>query len=36
MSPQGLIATMTVEAPTDREVFLTYLEQVLYPQLQPG
>lgn len=36
MSSQGLIATMTIEAPTDREVFLAYLEQVLCPQLQPG
>ncbi len=27
---------MTVEAPTDREVFLAYLEQVLCPQLQAG
>jgi transposase len=36
MSPQGLIATMTVEAPTDREVFLAYLEQVLCPRLRPG
>lgn len=36
MSSQGLIATMTVEAPTDREVFLAYLEQVLCPQLKPG
>lgn len=36
MSSQGLIAIMTVEAPTDREVFLAYLEQVLCPRLQPG
>lgn len=36
MSVEGLVATMTVEAPTDREVFLAYLEQVLCPQLQPG
>ena len=27
---------MTIEAPTDGEIFLTYLEQVLGPQLQPG
>jgi len=32
----GLIATMTVDAPTDGEVFLAYLEQVLCPQLRPG
>jgi len=36
MSVEGLVATMAVEAPTDREVFLAYLEQVLCPQLQPG
>lgn len=27
---------MINEAPTDAEVFLTYLEQVLCPQLKPG
>jgi transposase len=27
---------MTIEAPTDGEIFLAYLEQVLCPQLQPG
>ena len=27
---------MTIGAPTDGEVFLAYLEQVLCPQLQPG
>lgn len=36
MSSEGLIATMTIEAPTDREVFLGYLEQVLCPRLKPG
>ena len=36
MSVEGLVATMTVEAPTDREVFLAYLEQVLCPRLKPG
>ncbi len=36
MSVEGLVAAMTVEAPTDREVFLAYLEQVLCPRLQPG
>src|ERR1700738_3272932 len=33
MSADGLIATMTIEAPTDREVFLSYLEEVLCPRL---
>ena len=27
---------MTIEAATDGEIFLAYLEQVLGPQLQPG
>lgn len=33
---EGMLAAMTVEAPTDGEVFLAYLEQVLCPRLQPG
>lgn len=36
MSIEGMIATMTVEAPTDGEVFLAYLEQVLCPRLKRG
>jgi transposase len=36
MSLRGLIATMTIEAATDREIFLTYLEQILCPTLTPG
>jgi len=36
MSLEGLVATMTVEAPTDREVFLAYLEHALCPRLQTG
>lgn len=36
MTSDGLVATMTIESPTDGEVFLAYLEQVLCPQLQPG
>ena len=36
MTAEGLLATMTIEAPTDAEVFLAYLEQVLCPQLRPG
>src|SRR5271157_4417604 len=36
MSTRGIIAAMTVEAATDREIFLTYLDQVLCPQLRPG
>ena len=36
MSAQGLVATMTVEGSTNKEVFLTYLENVLCPALRPG
>jgi transposase len=36
MSTAGLVATMTVESPTDGDVFLAYLEHVLCPRLQPG
>jgi transposase len=36
MSVQGIVAAMTVEAATDREVFLTYLDEVLCPKLKPG
>ena len=32
----GMLAVMTVEAATDREVFLTYLEDVLCPKLRVG
>lgn len=30
------VATMTIEAATDREIFLAYLDKVLCPQLRPG
>lgn len=36
MSLRGMIATMTVEAATDTEIFLAYLDEVLCPQLRPG
>jgi len=36
LSTQGIVAAMTVEAATDREVFLTYLDEVLCPKLKPG
>jgi len=32
----GLLASMTVEAATDTDVFLAFLDQVLCPQLRPG
>jgi len=36
ISTRGMIATMTVEAATDREIFLAYLDEVLLPKLRPG
>ena len=36
MNTDGLVATMTVEGSTNKEVFLTYLENVLCPALRPG
>jgi transposase len=36
MSVRGMIATMTVEAATDAEIFLAYLDHVLCPALRPG
>jgi transposase len=36
VSVSGWVATMSIEAPTDGDVFLAYLEQVLCPQLRPG
>ncbi len=36
MDKDGLVATMTVEGSTNKEVFLTYLEAVLCPRLRPG
>jgi transposase len=33
---RGLEAPMTIEAPTDGDIFLAYLEQVLCPCLRPG
>src|SRR5258708_28186360 len=33
---KGVKAFMTIESPTDGDVFLAYLEQVLGQQLQPG
>jgi transposase len=36
LSLRGVRAAMTVEAPTDGDVFLAYVEQVLGPRLAPG
>jgi len=36
LTTQGLEAPMTIAEPTDGDIFLAYLEQVLCPQLRPG
>ena len=36
LSTRGMVAAMTVEAATDREIFLAYLDRCLCPQLRPG
>lgn len=36
ISSKGWQATMTIAAPTDEEVFLAYLRDVLCPTLRPG
>ena len=36
ISVNGWVATMTIEAATDGDVFLAYLEHALCPQLKPG
>ena len=36
MSTQGMVAAMTIEAATDAEIFLAYLDRVLVPALKPG
>jgi transposase len=36
MDHNGMLAAMTVEAATDREVFLAFLDNVLCPKLRPG
>ena len=36
MNPQGLLATMTVEGATNKEVFSTYLDHFLCPVLRAG
>jgi transposase len=36
ISTGGMIATMTIEPATDREIFLAYLDEVLCPKLRLG
>ena len=36
MSLNGMVATMTIEEPTDTDIFLAYVEHLLYPVLKTG
>ena len=36
MSLNGMVATMTIEAATDTDIFLAYVEHFLCPKLNPG
>ena len=36
ISTRGMIATMTIEEPTDTAIFLAYLDHVVCPRLQAG
>lgn len=36
MSTRGMVATMTIEEPTDADIFLAYLDRCLGPQLRQG
>lgn len=36
LSCEGVLASMSIESPTDGDVFLAFVEQVLGPKLQPG
>jgi len=36
MSLDGIVASMSIEAATDTEIFLAYLDHILCPALRPG
>lgn len=36
LTTQGVLASMSIESPTDGDVFHAFLEQVLGPRLEPG
>lgn len=36
ISTRGILATMTIEEPTDSDIFLAYVQQLLCPALRPG
>jgi transposase len=36
LATTGVLASVTIESPTDGDVFLAFVEQVLVPRLEPG
>ena len=36
LTTTGVLASMSIESPTDGDVFLAFVEQVLAPRLEPG
>jgi len=36
LTTEGVLASMSIESPTDGDVFIAFLEQVLGPRLEPG
>lgn len=36
LTTEGILASMSIESPTDGDVFLAFVEQVLCPRLEPG
>lgn len=36
LTTRGVLASMTIESPTDGDVFLAFVEQALAPRLEPG
>lgn len=36
LTTTGVLASMTIESPTDGDIFLAFVEQVLAPRLEPG
>jgi transposase len=36
LTTAGVLASMSIESPTDGDVFLAFVEQVLVPRLEPG
>lgn len=36
LTSEGVLASMSIESPTDGDVFLAFVEQVLGPRLEPG